>query len=128
LIRLLLSTPGRAVCFAVAILFIDALFYAGSGDPGPRLQPPWDKMAHFVAYGGVTGLIAFADRLERPWLAALIVTALGPLDELMQSEIPGRVADAADIAADWLGVGAALWLLLRVIRPRADQRALSPRS
>lgn len=100
----------------------------------PSLQPPplgfaWqDKVYHLVAYLGYglsLCLLAWAWRWRWPTTAVLVAGLLtAVLDEWHQSWVPGRQADVADIAADMLGIVAALaaWALSRCIATRRRTR------
>jgi VanZ family protein len=83
----------------------------GAADLFPAL---WDKLVHFVAYGGLTGLLGFAAHLDKRVLIGCVVIAIGVLDEIMQSFVPGRFADAGDLLADALGVICAIWMIGRM--------------
>ena len=115
LARTVNSTPWRAACFATGFLFVDSLFYPdnqlGAADLFPTL---WDKLVHFIAYGGLTGLLGFAAYLDKRVLIGCVVLAIGALDEIMQSVVPGRFADAGDFLADALGVMCAIWMIGRM--------------
>ena len=76
--------------------------------------PMRDKGVHFVEYGVLGALLAFAcnatwPRHRRRYLLAWWLTwALGLIDELHQLYVPGRSADALDLAADALGAALAI--------------------
>jgi VanZ family protein len=76
--------------------------------------PMKDKGVHFVEYGVLGLLLAFAcnatwPRARRRYLLAWWLTwALGLVDELHQLYVPGRSADALDLAADSLGAALAI--------------------
>lgn len=70
-----------------------------------------DKVKHGAAYGalGLLWAVALFAVSRRPrWLLAAAAAALafawGALTEIVQSFVPGRQADLADLAADALGV------------------------
>lgn len=72
----------------------------------------WTLMAngaHFVIFGILSALVFLAsdgaDRRRR-WLAVVLTVAYAVVDELHQSQVPGRAASIWDVGAD--GVGA-LW-------------------
>lgn len=74
---------------------------------------PLDKACHLLAYSGLGFLLA---RTGSPWwLAVLIASGLGGLDEFYQSFVPGRSSDWHDWLADTSGaaLGAAVWVLVR---------------
>ena len=68
----------------------------------------WDKVVHFLEYAilGILLYRAMPARGFRRWLATLgiIGAAIGFLDELYQSTVPGRSASASDWLADLGGV------------------------
>jgi len=72
----------------------------------PRIN---DKLAHFLAYSGLSFLLTANLRLcglalWRSCLWSLLVAMLyGALDELTQLPIPGRTGDVYDWMADCLG-------------------------
>jgi VanZ family protein len=103
---------------------LPALLWAGllwtvSGTPAaglPPLFPGADKLAHLAAYA-VLGLL-----LARIWPVTAAAgarqvltlgTAYGITDEIHQYFVAGRTTETGDMAADWLGVALAVWLLRR---------------
>jgi VanZ family protein len=104
-----------------ALLWAAAIFVGGgSGMPQPHLATgiPFDKVQHFLAFGGLQVLCFRALRYERPesrrrtllWVAALLSLLFGIALELYQLGLPDRSAEVADALAD--GVGAAFGALL----------------
>lgn len=99
-----------------------ALLFALSAQPS--LPSPsvthGDKVAHFLAYGGLAFLCAraargFGARQGRAVIiGALIAVAYGATDELHQSFVPGRSPELLDLAADAAGAiaGALAWYAL----------------
>lgn len=98
-----------------------------------------DKLAHFVAYGGLAFLIAWAGWVHygaiRAVITLLTVGVYGVVDEWLQGFVPTRVPDVWDFAADMAGgaVGLAaatllahLWLRRRERLSAAQQRAGPP--
>lgn len=86
----------------------------------PSAAPPgqgWDKLLHFLAYGLLAVLVLRAlcggDPGRAGWppamMAALFATLYGLTDEWHQSYVPGRMAEAADLAADAAGALAGAW-------------------
>jgi VanZ family protein len=75
----------------------------------PALIPHLDKLAHFVEYAGVGGVIYRALRLSGGGSTSsvgrtlLLVIGLGWGDEWFQSHIPGRDSGWPDWVADILG-------------------------
>ena len=94
--------------------FAAALAIALLATHWPKLEfgsvdSPVDKLAHAIGYGGMTALCLLAFPRRSPWLVALSMAGLGVVDELTQA-IPGlnRTCDAADWAADLIGIAVAL--------------------
>lgn len=96
-----------------AIVFLTVIFFGGS-QPGAAtwVSTPWDKLVHFMAYGGFTALLWLSFGGRRPWLGFGIAVLVGVLDETMQLTLPTRVADPVDLLADSCGAAAVTWLLL----------------
>ncbi|HKA39046.1 MAG TPA: VanZ family protein [Burkholderiales bacterium] len=125
-------TPGglahcvlRGSCFALAAALVFQLFYLGSQPAAVGLfDPPWDAIAHFLYYAALTALLWTATAGRMPLAVFAAVVIVGGLDELHQTRVPGRVADAADFLVD---VGAATFicaamLLLGALAGRARAR------
>ena len=107
-----------------AVLWAAVIFAASSRPTLPvDLELGLDKVAHFGAYAVLGLALGRACRLGGwPWAAALALgLAYGALDELHQSFVPGREADAADWLADALGTGAGLSLYHRWRRVRSGR-------
>lgn len=105
-------------CLAVYWIAI----FAGTHIPSSSLPSitASDKLCHFVAFSGLSFLLAWAipsngKSLGHVWLAAKIGVAYGIVDELTQMLIPGRNCDILDMAADCVGVaiGLCCYLLVR---------------
>jgi VanZ family protein len=85
----------------------------------PRLSPPvsWtgaDKLAHVAEYGVLGALLRRAARSRGRWswlFAVGIAAAVGGLDEIYQSTVPGRFSSPYDWLADLAGalIGALLF-------------------
>lgn len=93
----------------------------GSLTPGSQMPSnlPWDKLNHFVGYGGFAGLIGLAGvRLPRAFLMAVL---FGIIIEYLQIAVPGRSGgDWADILANSLGAVTAVCVvhgLRRTLNP-----------
>ncbi len=107
--------PGPALrcgAGALGLALVVTMFWLGSQPGASDLipTPPWDRLLHFVVYGGYATLawIAFDGR----WLPAVMAAvAIGLADEGLQSLAPGRTADWTDIAADIAGAVVAVWVL-----------------
>jgi VanZ family protein len=107
------------VAWAPAAVYMAIIWAVSSLSLPPSLPdefPFRDKGIHFVEYGVLGLLVAFATRrtwprtgLVRTQLFALIVcTGWGLLDELHQAFVPGRWADMRDGLADFLGASAGI--------------------
>lgn len=68
---------------------------------GMGLPHPWDKGAHFLAYGLLGFLLGVGLRDFRP--AFFLAAMYGVVDEGHQSFVPGREAFGLDLLADFLG-------------------------
>jgi VanZ family protein len=109
-----------AWAFFPALAYAGLIFYLSSrSDPLPFLPPAFfqqDKLLHAAEYAVLGALLVPALRLAgvRPRLAllgaVLLASAFGASDEIHQSYVPARSADAADWAADTVGaaIGASL--------------------
>nr|WP_225612714.1 VanZ family protein [Variovorax sp. VRV01] len=106
--------PGAAVwrwLLALAMLALLVLSLAPLSADLPTTG--WDKGNHALGFA-VLGLLG---QWAWPGRTAIVLTALlayGGLIELLQSFTPDRVAEAADLLADWVGLllGAGLAFLL----------------
>ncbi|WP_199174214.1 VanZ family protein [Roseateles chitinivorans] len=103
---------------------LGASWLAFSPHPPRVADLGWDKANHFAAFGtlAIVGMQCFAAGPRRRWIVLAMLLAYGVLIELVQSQIPGRDAEARDVLADMIGasIGVALHaLLMRVIAPRA---------
>lgn len=80
----------------------------------PFALPAWTSViAHFVEYGvlGATLRWALPRSIRRPVLTTVLVgLALGVLDELWQSAVPGRHPSVVDLAVDLVALALAAGL------------------
>jgi len=72
--------------------------------------PLQDKGVHFLEYGALSFFIAHAMAVTWPgrdsstfFTAVVATVALGLLDEMHQSFVPGRFSDVLDLVADTIG-------------------------
>lgn len=91
----------RIAQLALAGMIVLLLFVLAAQPMAAGLFPsPWDKLAHFVCYAGITGLLAVGLGDCQPWLLVATVAVLGALDEWHQAYLPGRSADLPDLLTD----------------------------
>lgn len=83
-------------------------------------RPGLDKVAHFVSFGLVLWAMGVLFRRRSRLALAAAAIVLGAVIEILQALV-GRDAELLDVAADALGVLAALglWSVLRGFRPRS---------
>lgn len=113
---------------AVAVL-VFLLFYLGAQPGAGQLFPePWDKLAHFLFYGGITGMLWLGVGGRRGWAVVLLVIAIGAADELHQRYLPERTADWADFFTDVVAALFAVAVLHGLRRWRAARRGEGKRS
>jgi len=90
------------------------LIFLQSSRPSPRIMPVWpfmDKVLHFAAFAllGALFLRAFYTTRIRHHLILIVTLSIlfsalfGISDEIHQSFVPYRTADAMDVLADTLG-------------------------
>lgn len=103
-----------ALIFALFIFFVSAQSYP----PGQSLAP--DYVAHFLEYGlfaltvlwGATRGLKKAVTFHRAILCFFISSAYAATDEFHQSFVPHRTPSWSDIAADAVGAGTFLLIVL----------------
>jgi VanZ family protein len=94
--------------------------------PPSSLDTGWDKLNHVLAFAGpaLAGLLA-RSRQGHAGAAGLLGALLlwGLALELLQSQLPPRQGDPADLLADAIGllVGALLYRSLRSVLRRVDR-------
>jgi hypothetical protein len=97
-----LGKGWRRLYFAACLVLIANLFYLGSQPFAVGLfPPPYDKIAHFAAFGGMALLLTLASVGRWPLAVLCAVTLVGAMDEWHQIFLPGRSADIGDLAADF---------------------------
>ncbi len=117
------------------VAYMAVIFYVSSLPTAPLPPGISDEQGHSFGYAGLGVLmlraVARGERTRVGWrtvaLAIVLTTVYGMSDELHQSLVPGREADAHDIIADALGaaIGAGLvwtWGILSAVRTRAHTR------
>jgi VanZ family protein len=94
------------LCLALAAAMAGQLFYLGSQPLAVGLfAEPWDKLAHFAVFSALTALLWIGTAGRMPLAVVAFLAALGALDEVHQTVLPGRSADTVDFIVD---VGAVL--------------------
>lgn len=95
------SSALRYLSLLIAGVVVFNLFYLGSKPVAVGLfLPPWDKVAHALAFSGITALLWFGVNGRLPFAVVLLVAVIGAADEIHQSTLPGREADVLDFATD----------------------------
>lgn len=116
-----LGKGWRRLYFAACLLLIAALFYLGSQPFAVGLfQPPYDKVAHFAAFGGMALLLTLASVGRWPLAVVCAVTLVGAMDEWHQVYLPGRSPDIGDLAAD-IAAAAAVVVAAALLRGAASR-------
>jgi VanZ family protein len=90
-----------AVLWMVVIIGLSSIPDAGERLPRFLHFPYSDTLMHAIVYGVFGALLMLAG--GRWWLAVLIASAFGALDETFQGLIPGRQPSTADWLADTVG-------------------------
>lgn len=92
----------RLLC---VITVVGVSWLAFTPNPPPAADLGWDKANHFTAFGTLAflGMQCLRARAGRAWWVLAAMLAFGVLIELVQSQIPGRDADAQDVLADMMG-------------------------
>ena len=75
-------------------------------------NPPVDKLIHAAVFAFITTLVWFSIRKSRPVMVFIISLTIGAADEFHQFYLPGRTASFEDLAADLIGIGFVIALLL----------------
>lgn len=106
------------------LIFVQSSFPTSDHLPTINLS---DKVLHFSAYAILAVLFCRAfngmARLRNRWrllflISVMATTAYGLSDELHQSFVPGRNADAGDAVADFAGSLAGSWFYLHCLYVR----------
>lgn len=107
---------------AIAAVLVILLFILGAQPFAAGLFPaPWDKLAHFLFFGSLAGLVWMASGGSRPLLVVLIVAAIGAADELHQRNLPGRDPDVMDFLTDVLAATCTVTMMSYLRRRRRKQ-------
>jgi VanZ family protein len=100
--------------FALGLVLISWL--ALSPHPPQGLSTGWDKANHALAFAALACCGSLGLRWRSRWLLGALM-AYGLLIEILQTQVPGRSGEAADLLADGLGALAGI-LLVRLLMRR----------
>jgi hypothetical protein len=118
-----LGRGWRQFYLAACLVLVANLFFLGSQPFAVGLfQPPYDKLAHFAAFGCMALLLTLASVGRWPLAVVAAVTLVGVLDEWHQTWLPGRSADMGDLAADFVAAVAVVVVAL-LLRGSASRRS-----
>lgn len=118
--------PGLRLGAAVLAPLVVALYvHLGAQPVAAGLLPsPFDKVAHFAAFGVIAALLWTAAVSRYPLQLLAAVGLIGIADECHQSALPGRFADPLDVLADVAGAAVAIVLLHRTFHARSRVRSV----
>lgn len=104
------------VLLLLLMLAVCALAFAPH--PPPALDTGWDKRNHLLAFGSLAFVaeLAFWPATRRPLKVLLGLLAFGGFIEIVQSQIPERSAEWADLLADGLGIAIGLAAIAALAR------------
>jgi VanZ family protein len=120
------AAAARCLCLMAAAAILFELFYPGARPAAASLiVEPWDKLAHFVVYSALAGLLWAATGRRMAFAVVVVAVLTGALDELHQAGVPGRTADTMDFLADTAAVTATIGLLTAWTREREPAKANS---
>jgi VanZ family protein len=91
---------------ALAVLAVVVLYLALMPAPPHTLDTGWDKLNHALAFASLAVCSCFSGAASprRLLIAGALLVGFGGLIELLQSQIPGRDAEWADLLADTIGM------------------------
>ncbi|XHS76338.1 VanZ family protein [Burkholderiaceae bacterium UC74_6] len=102
------------LCFFVLLVVISWLAF--TPHPPPQADLGWDKLNHFSAFS--TLMVFAAWSWPQHWRRApLGLLTYGGFIEIVQSFIPGRDGEWADLLADAIGIALGVALFALVLRP-----------
>jgi VanZ family protein len=124
----------RALLWLPPLFYMALIFYLSSqSEPMPAVTARvWDKALHFTEYAVLCVLLCRAlhgeglATLRLALLAAVLTSAYGASDEVHQSFVPERQADADDWLADTTGAAAAAALFSTALHLRRPLRRSPP--
>lgn len=120
----------RAWRVLTVVTLVAVSWLAFTPNPPPAADLGWDKANHFTAFGTLAflGMQCLRPRGSRALWVLAAALAFGVLIELVQSQIPGRDADAQDVVADMIGAfvglavhALALWGVSRIFGFRSGE-------
>lgn len=121
---------GRTRLWAPVVIWMAVIFTVSSLTlpPGARFVPDW--LSHGFEYAVLGGLVVRALAGGAPSTALVLAgavglaTAYGVTDEIHQSFVPGREADALDVVKDLAGatVGALAWAAIGRPAAKPDEK------
>ena len=119
----------RWLCLLLLVALVTTMLFIGSrpGIEAAIPTPPWDKIAHFVVFGGFATMAWIVMRGGSEAGPIAVAGLISLMDEGMQYYSPGRTAAFADIVADLAGALLAV-LVLRFLQASSRQAELSPGS
>jgi VanZ family protein len=117
------SQSARSACLVAAAVITASLFYLGAKPfSAGLLTGHWDKVAHLGTFSAIALFGWLGTSGRHPQSVAAVVAAIGALDELHQSTLPGRDASWGDFLCDLLAASLTC-LLLHAIAQSAGRRA-----
>lgn len=129
LFQLFADARWRLVWRVLFLLLVTAISWlAFSPMPPVSVDLGWDKANHLAAFASLTfvGLQCLRPGRRRAWAVVIALLVYGLLIEAIQSQVPGRSADARDVLADMIGVAIGILvhaLVTRwIVRPAAVAR------
>lgn len=112
-----MQAPGATAWRAVLAALVLAICWLAFDPAPPRgVDTGWDKANHALAFAAVGAAARLAFPAARTPSLVAGGMAYGAFIEIVQSQVPGRSAEWADLLAD--AVGLALGLMLPGLRPR----------
>jgi hypothetical protein len=102
-----------SIVWPVALAVMIEIASGRSMTGAPFLFPHSDKIIHFFVFGLLATLVlrtgaVWRRKAWRGWLAVLVVSLFGIVDEFRQSFTPGRFVEVTDWAADTCGAAVAV--------------------
>jgi|ERR671924_1017391 VanZ family protein len=125
----------RFALWAPPVIYMAAIFFVSAqSHPMPEVtERVWDKLLHFVEYGGLAVLWyrAFAGEGMTSVMAALLALAATSLyaasDEVHQAFVPERMSDVRDWISDTIGAAIAVSLCVVARLTRVSTASRRPR-